>query len=85
MRIIYAEYRRIPLMHIQHQQVNIEAHKRIYLVPSAFWIPQESGYQELVRYCQYKDIPVWKVTVGRSEDPPPQRSRKLSLKDIRPP
>jgi hypothetical protein len=27
---------------------NIEAQKRIYLVPSAFWIPQESGYQELV-------------------------------------
>jgi hypothetical protein len=35
-------------MHIQHQQVNIEAWKTIYLVPSAFWILQESGYQKLV-------------------------------------
>ena len=47
MRIIYEEYKRIPLMHIQHQQVNTEAWKIIYLVPSAFLIPQESGYQEL--------------------------------------
>ena len=34
---------------------------------------------------QYKDIPVWSVTVGRPEDPPPQRSCKLTLKDMRPP
>ena len=35
--------------------------------------------------CQYKDIPVWSVTVGRPEDLHPQRSRKLTLKDMRPP
>jgi hypothetical protein len=43
-------------MHIQHQQVNIEAQKIIYLVPSAFFIPQESGYQELVRFAQLHSI-----------------------------
>jgi hypothetical protein len=46
MRDAGAECRRINLMHIQHQQVNIEALKNIYLVPSALLIPQESGYQE---------------------------------------
>ena len=37
----------------------------------------------LGRFCQYKDIPVWSVTVGRPEDPLSQRSRKLTLKDLR--
>ena len=26
-------------------------------------------------------VPVWSVTVGRPGDPPPQRSRKVTLKD----
>ena len=59
MRVTYAEYRRINLMHIQHQQVNIEAWKIIYLVSSAFLIPQESGYQELVRFAQLHSIDLW--------------------------
>ena len=38
-----------------------------------------------VNGCQYKDIPVRSVTVGRPEDPLSQRSRKLTLEDLRPP
>jgi hypothetical protein len=54
------------------------------MMESLMKLPDDMFNQEILQHltlnnkvklddCQYKDIPVWSVTVGRPEDPPPQK------------
>ncbi len=54
-------------------------------IAEAFYMPLDDILHMFVSTKMYCTVPVWNVTVGRPGDPPLQRSRKLTLKDMRPP